>query len=199
MKSAYPHIARIKTIEEFRKYLGATQAAIPVDPEVEPAPTGSLAQPYVFKDGKVIGNRFCIQPMEGWDASPDGNPTELVVRRWRNFGLSGAKLIWGGEATAVLPEGRANPNQLILRDENMQAIENLRLALVTEHRLHFGQTDDLLVGLQLTHSGRFCKPNLKTKLEPKILYHHPVLDPIFHIAPDYRLCPGCQACPGDWV
>ena len=26
------------------------------------------------------------------------------------------------------------------------------------HREHFGDDDDLLVGLQLTHSGRFCKP-----------------------------------------
>ena len=108
-------------------------------------------------------------------------PTDLVFRRWRNFGLSGAKLIWGGEATAVRPDGRANPNQLMILDETMQDLEQLLKALVDEHNVHFGRIDDLLVGLQLTHSGRFCRPNEKTKLEPKILYHHPVLDKLFNI------------------
>ena len=47
------------------------------------------------------GNRFCILPMEGWDGTREGEPSDLTRRRWRNFGLSGAKLIWGGEAVAV--------------------------------------------------------------------------------------------------
>ncbi len=33
-----------------------------------------------------------------------------------------------------------------------------------------------MIGLQLTHSGRFCKPNLPDKFEPRVAYHHPVLD-----------------------
>jgi NADPH2 dehydrogenase len=144
-----------------------------------------MAQPYPLPDGRIIGNRFCIQPMEGWDGTTDGKPTELTFRRWRNFGLSGAKLIWGGEAAAVRPDGRANPNQLMLLDENMVEIESLRQALVDEHKAHHASTDDLLVGLQLTHSGRFCRPNEKTKLEPKILYHHPLLDKMFNIPADY--------------
>jgi 2,4-dienoyl-CoA reductase-like NADH-dependent reductase (Old Yellow Enzyme family) len=56
--------------------------------------------------------------------------------------------------------------------------------LVNEHKDHFGQVDDLMVCLQLTHSGRFCRPNVKTKLEPKILYHHPLLDKIFNVDPE---------------
>jgi NADPH2 dehydrogenase len=36
--------------------------------------------------------------------------------------------------------------------------------------------DDLFIGLQLTHSGRFSRPNDKRKAEPRILYHHPFLD-----------------------
>jgi hypothetical protein len=51
------------------------------------------------------------------------------------------------------------------------------------HREAFGTTDDLVVGLQLTHSGRFCRPNTKV-LEPRIAYHHPLLDAKFGIAPD---------------
>ena len=56
--------------------------------------------------------------------------------------------------------------------------------LVIAHREKFGKTDDLLVGLQLTHSGRFARPNDKKRLESKILYHHPILDPKFGIEPD---------------
>jgi NADPH2 dehydrogenase len=54
---------------------------------------------------------------------------------------------------------------------------------VTAHREAFGTTDDLVVGLQLTHSGRFCRPNSKA-LEPRIAYHHPLLDEKFGIKPD---------------
>ena len=61
-----------------------------------------------------IGNRLAVHPMEGWDGTADGNPSENTIRRWRRFGRSGAKLIWGGEAVAVRHEGRANPNQLVI-------------------------------------------------------------------------------------
>ncbi len=183
--SKYPPITRYKTADDLQAYAEKLGISLPFDSLVQPAPEGALAQPYFLPDGRKIGNRFCIQPMEGWDGTTDGKPTEFTFRRWRNFGLSGAKLIWGGEATAVRPDGRANPNQLMLLDETMSDIEGLRNALINEHRTHHGSTDDLLVGLQLTHSGRFCRPNIKTKLEPKILYHHPLLDKIFGTSPDY--------------
>lgn len=35
---------------------------------------------------------------------------------------------------------------------------DLRQKLVTTHREQFGRDDDLLIGLQLTHSGRFARP-----------------------------------------
>lgn len=181
----YARIAQLKTVEEFRDYVNALGVDIPVSPEMIPAPSGALAQPYVLKGGRAVGNRFCVQPMEGWDGAVDGRPTDLVFRRWRKFGLSGAKLIWGGEATAVRPDGRANPNQLMMLDYTMRDMEELRQALVKVHKEHYGQVDDLLVGLQLTHSGRFSRPNEKTKLEPKILYHHPLLDKLFGIPADY--------------
>jgi hypothetical protein len=60
-----------------------------------------------------VGNSLAIHPMEGCDATPDGRPDELTFRRYRRFGRSGAKLLWF-EATAVVPEGRANPRQLLL-------------------------------------------------------------------------------------
>jgi NADPH2 dehydrogenase len=185
--TSYPPITRYKSVSDLRKYAESLGINLPLDEVVIPAPDGPLAQPYHLADGRVIGNRFCIQPMEGWDGTTSGKPTELTFRRWRNFGLSGAKLIWGGEAAAVREDGRANPNQLMILDSNMAEIEKLRLALLETHKEHYGQTDDLLVGLQLTHSGRFCRPNEKTRLEPKILYRHPLLDKMFNIPSDHPL------------
>jgi 2,4-dienoyl-CoA reductase-like NADH-dependent reductase (Old Yellow Enzyme family) len=52
----------------------------------------------------------------------------------------------------------------------------MRDALVDEHRKATGSTDGLLIGLQLTHSGRYSQPNVKGRPEPRILYHHPFLD-----------------------
>jgi NADPH2 dehydrogenase len=114
-------IAQLKTAQEFQAHLDACGARIPFDEVLEPS--GPLAQSFALNDGRTIGNRFCILPMEGWDGTSDGFPSELTVRRWERFGLSGAKLIWGGEAVAVNPEGRANPNQLMLNRDTAPAIE----------------------------------------------------------------------------
>ena len=67
--------------------------------------------------GRTVGNRLAIQPMEGCDGNPDGTPGELTLRRYRRFGAGGAKLIWG-EACAVVPEGRANPRQLLINERH---------------------------------------------------------------------------------
>ena len=82
--------------------------------------------------------------------------------------MSGAKLIWGGEAVAVRHDGRANPNQLLLTPETQAAIAGLREALVAAHRERFGANadGDLFVGLQLTHSGRFARPTCTIAPEP---------------------------------
>ena len=97
---------------------------------------------------------------KGWDGTPDGEPSDLTTRRWQNFGKSGAKLIWGGEAVAVRHDGRANPHQLLLTPRTLPAIARLREQLIAAHRDRFGADADadLYIGLQLTHSGRFSKP-----------------------------------------
>ena len=123
--------------------------------------------------------------MEGWDAETDGMPTENVFRRWRNFGRSGAKWIWGGEAMAVVPEGRANPLQTMINDHTRDALARLLEETVAVHRAEVGSPDDLFIGFQLTHSGRFCRPFRKDKMEPQILYRHPLLDRKFGLAADY--------------
>jgi len=180
--STYRRIASLKSPEELRLYAKSVGAAIPCEETLLAAPESPLAQSLKVHD-QTIGNRFAILPMEGWDGTLDGRPSDLTFRRWRRFGASGAKLIWGGEAVAVRHDGRANPNQLVINDATLADTERLREALVAEHAERIGDTSDLLIGLQLTHSGRFSRPNVKTQLEPKILYRHPLLDRKFHLPP----------------
>jgi NADPH2 dehydrogenase len=97
-----------------------------------------------------------------------------VARRWRRFGASGAKLIWGGEAVAVRHDGRANPHQLVSSDATTAELADLRAGLVDEHTNAVGDAADLTVGLQLTHSGRWSRPDGDPA--PQIAYHHPILD-----------------------
>ena len=175
-------LASFKTGDDFIAYIKENNITLPFFRHV--SASSSLARPYVLGN-KTIGNRFAVLPMEGWDGTLDGHPTDLVRRRWRNFGLSGAKLIWGGEAVAVRHDGRANPHQLLLNEDTFTDISSLRELLVQTHREHHGTADDLLVGLQLTHSGRFSCPNDYRRREPIILYHHPILDKKFGIAADY--------------
>ena len=183
MTDKYPKIAQLKTLQAFRDHLQELDLGLPVDDAILSAAQDSpLAEP--LRIGPFdIGNRWCIHPMEGWDANRDGSPSELTLRRWSNFGLSGAKLIWGGEAAAIQPDGRANPNQTLAVTENRAGLDKLLQTLREAHEGSFGSCDDLLVGLQLTHSGRFCRPNSKD-LEPRIAYHHPLLDEKFGIDPD---------------
>ena len=121
--------------------------------------------------------------MEGWDANRDGSPTEHTLRRWRNFGRSGAKLIWGGEAAAVQPDGRANPNQTLATADNRAGLAAL--------------LDECLAGppRSLRHDRRSARrpaahplrpllpPERSKPLEPRIAYHHPLLDAKFGIDP----------------
>ncbi len=183
MAASYRRVASLKTADAFQDYLHSLGIAgqLPLNDDSGGAAATPLAEPLQLPNGRTVGNRFCIQPMEGWDAAPDGMPTELVRRRWRGFGASGAKLIWGGEATAVEHQGRANPNQLRLQEDTVAALAALRAELVAVHEERFGRSDDLLVGLQLTHSGRFCRPNDKRRAEPITLYEHPLLDRKFAV------------------
>jgi NADPH2 dehydrogenase len=183
--TTYKRIAQLKTAKTFLDYIEKLGIDLPFDEDIRIGPNSPLAQPYTLNDGFVIGNRFCTHPMEGWDGTLDGKPSELTTRRWRNFGRSGAKLIWGGEAIAVEHDGRANPNQLLINSENLSALEMLRDCLVKEHEIHYGGVDDLLVGLQLTHSGRFSRPDPDHKLKPVIVYRHPYLDEKFDVPDDY--------------
>ena len=176
---SYPRVASFRSVSSLAQHLAGLGWVLPFDDRILTAPASPLAEAMEIPwhaGTKRIGNRFAVQPMEGWDGEPDGRPSELTIRRWQRFGESGAKLIWGGEAVAVLPEARDSPNELLLNERTAPSLAALREKLVNTHRERFGTADDLLTGLQLTHSGRFSHPREKARLEPVIAYHHPILD-----------------------
>lgn len=177
-------LASLKSVGEFRELTRNLGLDLPCDDSIVTGNASPLAQPApeVLVNGKRIGNRCAIHPMEGWDGTTNGGVTEEVRRRWRRFGESGAKLIFGGEAMAVRPDGRANPNQLMITPETKADLARLRETLVSAHQELHGKTDDLVIGFQLTHSGRFCKPNEKARPEPRIAYRHPILDRKFGVS-----------------
>ncbi|MFN8019623.1 MAG: NADH:flavin oxidoreductase [Acidimicrobiales bacterium] len=165
MTERYPQVKRLATATELRARLAELGVEVPLDDEVDPA--GALAQPYAFEDASAgtieVPNRFAVLPMEGWDGTDDGRPTDLVRRRWGRFAASEAGLVWG-EATAVRPDGRANPHQLVLDESTVEDIAALR-----------GLLDPAQVaGLQLTHSGRYARP--VDRPAPRTAYAHPQLD-----------------------
>lgn len=120
---------------------------------------------------KHVGNRLCVQPMEGCDGDSDGAPSELTLRRYRRFASGGAKVIWG-EATAVVHDGRANPRQLVADRRHLPAMTRLVCESRREHREAFGDDSDFLIGLQLTHSGRYSIPRAF------LVQRDPLLDPL---------------------
>lgn len=169
----FPQVKQLSNVDALRDRLAALDLDLPVDDDVDRF--GVLASPVTAVDGSagplVIPNRFTVLPMEGWDGTAAGAPTDLVRRRWRRFGSSGAGLVWGGEAVAVRHDGRANPNQLVIDEWTTAAIGEL----LSELR---GAADRVgvrpVVGLQLTHSGRWSRPD--GPAAPRTARVDPVLD-----------------------
>ena len=179
-------LGTLKEIERFQAHVASLRVHIPCDSKLLTREGSPLRLP-LYRGGVTIGNRIVVHPMEGWDGTADGNPSGYTKERWRKFGRSGAKLIWGGEAVAVSHEGRANPHQLVIAAHTRTGLSELRSILIDEHIATTGSKDGLLIGLQLTHSGRYCRPNHHTKLEPRILYHHPILDQRVGVSADHPL------------
>ena len=173
-----PQVRKLADVDAVRARFDELGLDLSLDDQIDAGPDAPLAQPWTvtLAEGRerMVGNRFAVLPMEGWDATTDGRPTDLVVRRWERFGASGAKLVWGGEAVAVRADGRANPNQLCIGPDSVSDLGDLRQGLVATHAERHGRSDDLVVGLQLTHSGRWSRPDGSPA--PRVAYRHPVLD-----------------------
>ena len=179
-----PKPATLKSLADFHACCAALGIEIPAEEPTVPSPLDAPAE--VVINGKRPGNRVVIHPMEGWDGTATGGITDEMRRRWQRFGGSGAKMICGAEAMAVRPDGRANPRQLILSEENKAGIEELVSILKTEHLERNGSVDDLVIGFQLTHSGRFCRPHDK-RWESRVAFRHPILDRKFNVTDDAQV------------
>jgi len=73
-------------------------------------------------------------------------------------------LLWG-EAVAIDRDARANTRQLLIAEHTLASLEQLVALARKEH----GPASDFLVGIQLTHSGRWSYPT------PVVMFHDPAL------------------------
>ena len=113
-KPKYTRVAQLKTAADLKKHLETSQVDLAFDETLWPPSESPFGKKIALKSGKTIGNSLCILPMEGWDGTLDGKPSEFTKNRWVKFAVSGAKLLFGCEAVAVCHEGKANPNQLVM-------------------------------------------------------------------------------------
>ncbi|MEX0750026.1 MAG: NADH:flavin oxidoreductase [Dehalococcoidia bacterium] len=161
-----------RTLDELRDAVAALDVDLPVTDDLSALAAGVRIGPL------TASNRMAVHPMEGCDGNLDGTPGELTFRRWRRFAEGGAALLWG-EATAVAPDARANPRQLLISPDTAPELKRLLDATRAAHRARFGSTDGFIVGVQLTHSGRWSHP------APIIVQHGAAIDAL----------KGCERAP----
>jgi len=116
----------------------------------------------------LLPNRVVFQPMEGCDGTEAGAVGELTRRRYLRFAGSGAAVIWF-EAVSVRTEGRANPRQLYLCGDTADSFRALLEEMREKALAETGIVPKIIA--QLTHSGRFAKPNGTP--EPLVAYRNP--------------------------
>lgn len=154
-----------QTLDDVRKTADGLGAELPLSEDMS-----VLGQALALPQAE-IPNRLAVQPMEGCDGTPGGAPGALTLRRYHRFAQSGAGLIWA-EACAVVPEGRANPRQLMLTRENLDVFCALVADLKETSMKLYGYAPAVL--LQETHSGRYSKP--EGRPAALVACHNPILE-----------------------
>jgi NADPH-dependent glutamate synthase beta subunit-like oxidoreductase/2,4-dienoyl-CoA reductase-like NADH-dependent reductase (Old Yellow Enzyme family) len=131
--------------------------------------------------------------MEGCDGDAEGQPSKLTFRRYERFAAGGAGLLWF-EATAVLPEGRANPRQLWLNEDSKEAFAALIKLARQKAAETNGPNHKPIIVAQLTHSGRYSKPG--GVAHPIIPQRDPYRDTL---VPQQKPNPDAKSkIPADW-
>ncbi|MCD4830949.1 MAG: hypothetical protein K8R02_03960 [Anaerohalosphaeraceae bacterium] len=160
---------RLGNIEEFKDLCGELHCSIDAIEDVsilaEPVKIGNLTVP----------NSLAVHPMEGADGDSEGRPGPLTYRRYKRFAAGGAGLIWV-EAIAVVSEGRANPKQLWLNEKNKDAFADMVKQMRQAAKDSMGDGHNPVVIAQLTHSGRYSRPDGTAK--PLIPQRDPYRDPL---------------------
>ncbi|HZJ82191.1 MAG TPA: flavin oxidoreductase/NADH oxidase [Clostridia bacterium] len=165
-----------KSLDEIRQDTKKLGISIPISEDLD-----------IFKKPVSIGKRHIpnslgIHPMEGCDGTSKGRPDELTFRRYDRFARGGAGLLWF-EATAVVHEGRANPRQLHICEDNKEDIKKLLDSSVIAAKEEFGDDHEPYTVLQLTHSGRYSRPGEQPS--PIIATQNPYLNK--NIPSDYPI------------
>jgi 2,4-dienoyl-CoA reductase (NADPH2) len=144
---------RYKTRYDLLEKANSLGLEMPFDDDISPLFTPASLS------GFNIPNRFVVQPMEGYDSEKDGSPSGLTKRRYLRYSNGNSGILWY-EAVAVSPDGRSNPKQLWINNSNAKNFavlnEEVRKTAALDH------ISPLLV-VQLTHSGRYSKPEGKSK------------------------------------
>ncbi|MGB2864615.1 MAG: FAD-dependent oxidoreductase [Sedimentisphaerales bacterium] len=177
-------LRNIEDLKQLNKQLGVkVQAIEDVSILTESVQVGEL----------VIPNSLAMHPMEGCDGDSQGRPGKLTLRRYERFAAGGAGLIWA-EATAVVPEGRANPRQLWIHEKNKDSFAAMVKMMRQAAAGSMGPGHQPVIVLQLTHSGRYSKP--EGTAHPIIAQRDPYRDPM---APQQKPDPNRKSrIPDDW-
>lgn len=164
-----------KNLDEIRKKVKDLSVAITFSDDL------SILSNPVKINNCTAPNSIAILPMEGCDSERDGSPSELVKRRYQRFTSGGAGLIWY-EACAVVHEGRANPLQMCLTKDNVSSFAKMLKETSQAAAVSCGSDHRPVRILQLTHSGRYSRPD--DKPAPLVPQHDPLLDPRVSLTPD---------------
>ncbi len=177
-------LRRVEDLKELRSRLGV---------DIDAVEDVSILSEPVQAGGLVIPNSLAVHPMEGCDGDSDGRPGKLTVRRYERFAAGGAGLIWA-EATAVVPEARANPRQLWLNEKSKDSFAAMAKRMREVAAESMGPEHRPVIVMQLTHSGRYSKP--KGIAQPMIAQRDPYRDPL---VPQQEPDPNRKSkIPDDW-
>lgn len=169
---------QIKNLDMLKQEAEKLNLKIPISEDI------SILFESITIDKHKLPNRFCAHPMEGFDSDETGAPGELSFRRYKRYASGGTSLIWF-EATAVVPEARSNPRQFYIHDKNVHIFRKLVEQTREIAIKSMGPNHQLVMILQLTHSGRYSKPTGRPA--PIIAHHSAILDPKHHLPADYSL------------
>jgi len=168
---------RFKSIDELQAKIEALCLDLPMTEKVD-----VLGTPIRF-GALTLPNRMAVQPMEGCDCDDRGRPGELTYRKYERFAAGGAGMLWL-EACAVVPEGRANPRQLWINPDSLDGHKRLVERIHAAARSTMGENHRPVLVLQLTHSGRYSKPE---GAPAPLITHHSVIDPRSSVTADTPL------------
>jgi NADH:flavin oxidoreductase / NADH oxidase family. len=160
------NFAKMKSVQEFRQIMSDASVPFPASEDVS-----ILAKPITLY-GKEVPNRMCIQPLEGFDGTYDGKPSDLIFRRYRRYATGGAGIIWY-ESIAISEDGRCNPQQMKFSKENLSEIKRLLDESNAAAIQELGRRPYNIV--QLTHSGRRSN-NAKWESTPLAVVENPYID-----------------------